>query len=117
MLEPRGYTTEQGGPFNCSDILRPDYGTFGEGFSYGIVEGGPVKDERRVVQHTQRMRTSVPVASLLEEFSIKLPQPEDEKNPNPEGASEMMATSRKKTGVTLQRSSPYPLPKGLLIRP
>ncbi len=52
---------------------------------------------------------------LLEEVSISLPKIKNEKNFNPEGGSKMNTTRNKRTRLSFDRPSPYPLPKGLLI--
>ena len=52
---------------------------------------------------------------LLDEVLIGLPKIKSEKNFNPEGGSKMNRTRNKRTRLSFDRPSPYPLPKGLLI--
>jgi len=52
---------------------------------------------------------------LLEEISINLPKAKREKKFNPEGGSKMFTTRNKRTRLSFDRPSQYPLPQGLLI--
>ena len=52
---------------------------------------------------------------LLEKMSSSIPKTKNKKNFNPKGRSTMFTTRNKRTRLSSHRSSPYPLPKGLLI--
>ena len=52
---------------------------------------------------------------LLDEVSISLPKIKKEKNFKPEGKAKMNTIRNKRTRLSFERPSQYPLPKGLLI--
>jgi len=60
-------------------------------------------------------KKAIVLERLLDEVSISLPKIKNEKNFKPEGREKMNTIRNKRTRLSFDRPSPYPLPKGLLI--
>jgi len=63
----------------------------------------------------KKMKKGIVLERSFEEVSISLPEIKKEKNFKPEGRAKMNTIRNKRTRLSFERPSQYPLPKGLII--